>query len=158
MYPTKCQSFLLEDMHIIDLYNISKIQVERRPEATKICFMFWTYLAHSLIILFIFQSISCLFMHRSYYNMFPDVSYLFPKGFPKIHHNKPRNTSGVRTAVGRVFHVLTPLPIYHLGDYTSQSSCSTFLRILEFKPCTHPLICHWTCESFLRCLRTSHIE
>jgi hypothetical protein len=49
-----------------------------------------------------------ILMHRSYHNVFPDVSYVFPKGFPKIHPDAPRNACGVRTAAGRVCRVITP--------------------------------------------------
>jgi hypothetical protein len=45
-------------------------------------------------------------MHISYHNMFPIVSYVLPKGFPKIHTDTPRNACGVWTAAGWVCCVL----------------------------------------------------
>jgi hypothetical protein len=49
-----------------------------------------------------------LLMHRSNHDVFPDISYVFQKVFPKIHPNAPRNACGMRTAAGWLCRVITP--------------------------------------------------
>ena len=44
-------------------------------------------------------------LHKPLHIVFPDVIYVFPKGFAKIHPDAPRNACGVRTATGRVCRV-----------------------------------------------------
>jgi hypothetical protein len=100
-------------------------------------------------------------MHLSYRNVFPDVSYVSQKWFPKIHPDAPRNACSVQNGVGRVCRVITPwsptqVIIHHhhlvfiMLHITEDSIVQTFLDS-----------CHQssgTCKSFPRCLQTSQIE
>jgi hypothetical protein len=106
------------------------------------------------------NSVSIL-MIRSYHNVFPDVSYILPKGFLKMHPDAPRNVCGVRTADGWLccFHTTrSPIQVtIHQNHHVFAMFYIT--AILEFKPFLDSFLqSSRICEYFPTCLRTLQIE
>jgi hypothetical protein len=85
------------------------------------CFQFWIQPVHTLVNPSVYQSIYCLFgciYHTTTCSLM--LATCSHKGDPKIHPDAPRNACGVRTAAGRVCHVLTlrsPNQVIMLNDH-----------------------------------------